>query len=194
VNKKSDYKMKSSLIAMLVFLLLAQIEVQAQEYVSPLQPVEVGKSPGVKVKRISKTRRVQTYVLIFSPGDEVRSGLTEFARKYNVKSAQYSAIGDATFVKVAFFDYDRKMFKAIPINEPSEVASLTGDIALFNGNPVAHTHVGIATEDGSLKGGHLLELIVGPTLEVFVTVYRTPLHKKLDQRYDAAVIDPSLEK
>ena len=128
------------------------MEILAQEYVSPLQPVEVGKSPGVKVKLISKSGKVQTYVLIFSPGDEVRSGLTEFARKYNIKSAQYSAIGDATFVKVAFFDYDKKMFKAIPIKEPSEVASLTGDIALFNGNPVAHTHVSIATEDD----GHLI--------------------------------------
>lgn len=187
--------MKSILTPILLSLIfLGNIEVLAQEYVSPLQPVEVGKSPGVKVKLISKTRKVQTYVLIFSPGDEVRSGLTEFAREYRIKSAQYSAIGDATFVKVAFFDYDKKMFKAIPINEPSEVASLTGDIALFNGNPVAHTHVSIATEDGALKGGHLLELVVGPTLEVFVTVYRTPLFKKIDPRYDAAVIDLSLEK
>jgi len=186
--------MKSPLYALLIFLSFGGIQALAQEYVSPSQPVEVGKSPGVKVKLISKTRKVQTYVLIFSPGDEVRSGLTEFARKYNVKSAQYSAIGDATFVKVAFFDYDKKMFKAIPINEPSEVASFTGDIALFNGNPVAHTHVSIALEDGSLKGGHLLELVVGPTLEVFVTVYKTPLFKKIDPRYDAAVIDLSLEK
>lgn len=186
--------MRSILLLIVLFLSLGRMEILAQEYVSPLQPVEVGKSPGVKVKLISKSRKVQTYVLIFSPGDEVRSGLTEFARKYNIKSAQYSAIGDATFVQVAFFDYDKKMFKAIPIDEPSEVASLKGNIALFNGNPVAHTHVSIATEDGSLKGGHLLELVVGPTLEVFVTVYKKPLFKKLDPRYDAAVIDLSLEK
>lgn len=189
--------MKAPLIFTLLFIFIMtseQIDGYGQEYVSPLQPAQTGKSPGVKVKLISSKHKVKTYVIIFAPGDEVRSGLTEFARNYNVKSAQYSAIGDATFVKVAFFDYDKKMFKAIPINEPSEVASLSGDIALFNGNPVAHTHVSIATEDGTLKGGHLLELVVGPTLEVFVTVYPQPLFKRLDPRYDAAVIDPSLEK
>ena len=124
--------MKSTLsVISLILLSLGQFETQAQEYLSPSQQAEVGKSPGVKVELISKTRKVQAYVLIFSPGDEVRSGLTEFARKYSIKSAQYSAIGDATFVKVAFFDYDKKKFKAIPINEPSEVASLTGDISLL---------------------------------------------------------------
>jgi len=189
--------MKTSPTFFFLFVLiitLGQIDGNAQDYVSPLQPAQTGRSPGAKTKLISSKRGVKTYVLIFSPGDEVRSGLTEFAKKYSVKSAQYSAIGDATFVKVAFFDYDKKMFKAIPIDEPSEVASLTGDIALFNGNPVAHTHVSIALEDRTLKGGHLLELIVGPTLEVFVTVYPKPLFKKLDSRYDAAVIDPALEQ
>jgi uncharacterized protein len=183
-----------SILVLLIVMTLRQVDVYAQEYVSPLQPAQTGRSPGVKAKLISSKRGIKTYVLIFSPGDEVRSGLTEFAKQYNIKSAQYSAIGDATFVKVAFFDYDKKMFKAIPINEPSEVTSLTGDIALFKGNPVAHTHVSVATEDGTLKGGHLLELVVGPTLEVFITVYSKPLFKKMDPRYDAAVIDPALEQ
>lgn len=184
----------SMLKAFVLLLLFVCCETYGQEYVSPLQPVQIGKSPGVKVKLINSTRKTRTYVLFFSPGDEVRSGITEFAQKYRIKSAQYSAIGDATSVKVAFFDYDKKMFKATSINEPSEVTALTGNITLFNGNPVAHSHVSVATEDGMLKGGHLLELIVGPTLELFVTTYSTPLLKRPDPRYDAALIDLSLEK
>ena len=135
----------------------------------------------------------KTYVLIFSPGDEVRSGLNEFAQKYHVKSAHYTAIGDVFSGKVGFFDYERKMFKVIPI-DTSEIASFIGNIAIFNGKPVAHTHVSVATKDGIVHGGHLLELYVGPTLEVFVIVEPTALYKKLDTRYNAGVIDPSLEK
>lgn len=59
---------------------------------------------------------------------------------------------------------------------------------------MAHTHVSVAARDGSVKGGHLLELYVGPTLEVFVTVEPTALYKKPDKRFDAGVIDPALEK
>ena len=181
--------------SILVFALLAQgFKLTAQEYVSPTQPAQTGKSPGVKVKLLSTNGETKTYVLIFSPGDELRSGLTEFAQKYNVTSAHYTAIGDASSVKMGWYDYNRKMFKVIPINEPTEVSSLIGDIAIFNGKPVAHSHVNVAIADGISHGGHLLEMIVGPTLEVFVTVEPTALYKRLDTTFHAGVIDPSLEK
>jgi uncharacterized protein len=167
---------------------------QAQEYVSPTNPAETGKSPGVKVKLLSTTGEIKTYALIFSTGDEVVSGLTEFAQKYNIKSAHYTAIGDATSAKVGWYDKSRKMFKVIPIAPPSEVTSLIGDVAVFNGKPVAHSHVNVATEDGITHGGHLLQLIVGPTLELIITVEPTPMYKVLNQEFEAAVIDPSLNK
>jgi predicted DNA-binding protein with PD1-like motif len=166
---------------------------QAQEYVSPTKPAQTGRSPGVKVKLLSTNGNVKTYAVIFSTGDEVVSGLTEFAQKYDVKSAHYTAIGDAKSAKVGWYDYGRKQFKVIPIGE-AEVTSMVGDIAVFNGKPVAHTHLNLATEDGISHGGHLLELLVGPTLEVFVTVEPTPLYKRLNPEFDAAVIDPSLNK
>jgi hypothetical protein len=37
--------------------------------------------------------------------------------------------------KVGFFDYERKMFKVIPI-DTSEIASFVGNMAVFNGKPM----------------------------------------------------------
>ena len=54
--------------------------------------------------------------------------------------------------------------------------------------------VSFAASDGSVHGGHLVELLAGPTLEVFVTVQPVSLNKKLDPAYNASVIDPGLEK
>jgi uncharacterized protein len=167
---------------------------KSQEYVSPTQPVETGKAPGVKIKLLSTNGQPKNYVLIFAQGDEVRSGLTEFAQKHDVKTAHFSAIGDATSAKFGFFDYDRKMFKVIPITQPSEVSSFNGNIAMFNGKQVVHVHATIATEDGTTRGGHLLELVTGPTLEVFLTVEPTTLNKKVNPKFGAALIDPSIEK
>ena len=166
----------------------------AQDYVSPTKPAETGKSPGVKVKLLNSVGETKTYAVIFAPGDEVTSGLTEFAQKYGVKSAHYTAIGDASSAKVGFYDHSHKMFKVIPVSEPCEVTSLVGDIATMDGKPVAHSHVTVAVADGTLRGGHLLQLIVGPTLEVFVTVEPTALYKKVNPEYGAGVIDPTLEK
>jgi uncharacterized protein len=183
--------MKQSAISLILFFLL--MKTGAQEFVSPTQPVLPGKAPGLKVKLLNTNGQSKTYVLVFSPGDEVRSGLNDFAQNYNVQSAHYTAIGDALAAKVGFFDYEKKMFKVIAI-DTSEVSSFTGNIAIFNGKAVAHTHVGLSTSDGIVHGGHLLEMYVGPTLEVIVIVEPTALYKKLDKRYDAGVIDPYLEK
>jgi predicted DNA-binding protein with PD1-like motif len=183
---------KGAAFAELVIVAMS-LKVTAQNYVSPTAPAQTGKSPGVKIKLLSTNGQTSNYVLIFSAGDEVKSGLTEFAQKYRVKSAHFTGIGDAQSARVGFFDYNRKMFKVIPIDEPCEITSLIGNIALMDGKPVVHVHINVADSAGASHGGHLLEMIVGPTLEVFVTVEPVPLNKKVDPQYGAGVIDPFLE-
>ncbi|RZK33602.1 MAG: DNA-binding protein [Hymenobacter sp.] len=182
--------------ALLVAGTVLAAQAQAPEYISLTtgKPVQLGKAPNMKVKLLSTSGQTKTYVLIFSKGDEIVSGLTEFAQKYDVKSAHYQAIGDALSAKVGVFDYSRKAFKVIPFTDPIEVTSLLGNVAVYNGKPVAHTHVNLVTFDGLVHGGHLFELISGPTIELILTVEPTPLYKKLNTEFDAATIDPDLTK
>lgn len=119
------------------------------------------------------------------------AGLTEFAQKNQIESGYYRGIGDALSAKAGWFDYNRKKFKVIPI-DTAEVSSFTGDIAWYKGKPVAHTHMSAALKDGSVKGGHLLELISGPTMEIILVAELTTLYKRLDPELDAAIIDPYL--
>ncbi len=186
--------MKTNLILTLCLTILVLPALKAQEYVSPTNLVQTGRAPGMQVKLLSSNGKSQTYLLVFAKGDEVVSGLTEFAQKNNVKSAHYQAIGDAMSAKLGYYDYERKMFKVIPITQPVEVTALLGDVALYNGKPVAHSHITVSDSEGICHGGHLLELVIGPTLEVIVTVEPTALYKKLNKEFEAAVIDPSLDK
>ena len=165
----------------------------AQEYVSPTKAAETGKSPGVKVKLLSENGTVKTYAIIFSKGDEVLSGLTEFAQKYKVTSAHFMAIGDATSARVGWYEQSNKMFKVIPINEPAEVTSLIGDIALNEGKPVVHAHINLADNNGIVHGGHLLQAFVFPTLEVMMTVEPINMYKKLYPEAGAYIIDADKE-
>jgi uncharacterized protein len=164
----------------------------AQEYQSPTQPPVTGRSPGVHVKLISDSGTTRTYVLIFSPGDEILSGLKEFAVKYKVKSAHFTAIGDARSAKYGWYDQSKKMFKVFSIENASEITSLIGDIATYNGIPVVHAHANFGTSGGTVRGGHLLEAFVSPTLEVMMTVEPEPLYKKLAPEFGISVIDPKL--
>jgi uncharacterized protein len=175
---------------LVAFMALFSHAASAQEYVSPTRAAQTGRSPGVKVKLISADGPTKTYAIIFAPGDEILSGLQEFAAKYNVQSAHFTAIGDAKSVKFGWYDKSKKMFKVTALNSYAEITSLVGDIALINGKPSVHAHIALATEDGMVHGGHLLEAFIEPTLEVMMTVEPVPLNKKPDPQLGINVIDP----
>jgi predicted DNA-binding protein with PD1-like motif len=177
-----------------ILILCGAFAASAQEYVSLTNPAKQGRAPGAKVKLLSTNGKTRTYLLVLATGDEVTSGIAEFAQKYQVKNAHYTAFGDATSAKFGWFDKDRKMFKLADISEPSEVTGLVGDISLYNGKPFAHSHASVATSDGICHGGHLLELIVGPTFEFYITVEPTAVYKKISPEFNALVVDPDLEK
>jgi uncharacterized protein len=166
---------------------------QDEAYISPSAPVATGKAPGMKVRLLSANAGVKHYAVILAKGDEVMSGLTDFARQNKVTSASFTAIGAFSHATVAWFDDARKEFRLIPIEQQVELVSMIGDIALVNDQPVVHTHVSVASPDGTVRGGHVINAFVFPTLELFMTVYPTPLHKKSDEATGLKLIDPLLK-
>ena len=166
---------------------------QDSEYLSPTAPVPTGKAPGMKVRLLSQNAGVKNYAIVLAKDDEVISGLSDFARQNKVTSASFTAIGAFSQITVAWFDNGRKEFKLIPIKQQVELVSMIGDIALSGEQPVVHTHVSVASSDGTVRGGHLINAFVFPTLELFMTVYSTPLRKRLDEATGLKLIDPSLK-
>lgn len=192
----SKYYIMKNLIKIVLCILTTTVlfntKTFAQEYADTTKTLEDGQAPGLKVKLLSTAGQTKTYLLIFTKGDEIVAGLTEFAKKNNIKSGHYTGLGDALSAKAGWFDYDKKKFKVIPIGV-SEVSSFIGDIAWYKGKPIAHTHFSSAIEDGSVKGGHLLELHCGPTMEIILVAEPAELYKKLDPEFNAAIIDPEIK-
>ena len=147
----------------------------------------------MKFRLLAENGGVKRYVVVLAKGDEVMSGLTDFARQNKVTSASFTAIGAFSHATVAWFDDSRKEFKLIPIKQQVELVSMIGNIALVNDKPVVHTHVSVASSDGTVRGGHVIDAFVFPTLELFITVYPTPLHKQPDQATGLELIDPLLK-
>jgi len=133
------------------------------------------------------------YAVIFYHGDEPFSGVLQFAENYHVTSAHFTAIGALNGATVGWFDTQRKMYKKIPINGQHEVIGMSGDIALYQGKPVVHTHMLVGGPDGTTRGGHVLEAYVSPTLEVMVTVDPVTMQKRFDPATDLTLIDPALK-
>jgi len=163
----------------------------ASDYVAPSQAGPKGKAPRMQVQLLNSGEQTREYAVIFYQGDEAFSGLQEFAEKYHVTSAHFTAIGALNEATLAWFDPQRKMYKKIPIHGQHEVIGMSGDIALYQGKPVVHSHMVVGSPDGTTRGGHVLAAYVSPTLEVMVTVDPTAMQKRFDPATDLTLIDPS---
>jgi uncharacterized protein len=165
----------------------------ARDYVSPSEAGPKGTAPKMQVQLLARGDQTQQYAVIFYQGDEALSGLQEFAEKYHVTSAHFTAIGAVNGATLAWFDPQRKMYKKIPIQGQHEVIGMSGDIALYQGKAVVHTHMVVGYPDGTTRGGHVLAAYVSPTLEVMLTVDPIAMHKRFDPATDLTLIDPSLK-
>lgn len=110
----------------------------------------------------------RAYLLVFDKGDEVIAGLKTFAQEHGVTAARFTAIGAFDRATVAFFQKEKRDYDRIEYDEPLEVLALTGNIALHDGQPRVHAHVVLGKPDGTAHGGHLVEGIVWPTLELML--------------------------
>jgi uncharacterized protein len=163
----------------------------ASQYVSPSEAVPAGKAPKMQVQLLNPGEPTKQYAVIFYEGDEAFSGLLEFAEKYQVKSAHFTAIGAVRGATLAWFDPQRKMYKKVPIDGQHEVIGMSGDIALYKGKPAVHTHMIVGGPDGTTRAGHVLAAYVSPTLEVMVTVDPVTMQKRFDPATDLTLIDPA---
>src|SRR5581483_1780400 len=143
----------------------------------------------MKSKVIAEADGRRTFVLVFDLGDEAMDGLRSFARAHDLSAAQLTGIGAFSNLVLGYFDWEKKDYQAIAVDEQVEVVALVGDVALDDGEPAVHAHVVVADRNGAARGGHLLEGHVRPTLEVVLVESPAHLHKRLDPVSGLALID-----
>ena len=128
-----------------------------------------GLAPGLKVTDLGKSAR--TYRVNLTKGDDILSGLTEFAEKYHIRNGHFTALGAINKGLFGWTDVERGVGqKKIELNEEAEIVSLMGSISVnAQGQSNVHAHGTVALSDGTVKGGHWWEARVSIIAEVFVT-------------------------
>ena len=133
------------------------------------QRPQPGLAPGMRVTDMGTGGR--TFRLNFSRGDELLSGMTDFAQKYQIKSAHFVGLGAIDKGILGWTDTERgNGQKMIPVNEEAEIISFQGSISSnAQGVPTVHAHGAVSRQDGSVVGGHVFELHVSIIAEIWVT-------------------------
>ena len=130
----------------------------------------------MRSKLIAESELGRRYVLVLERGDEVMAEVKAFAERERIRAAEFSAIGAVSSAKLAAFNPDSREYVDIPDPGQTELVSLNGRITLPKdadpNDPPAerqlHVHCVLSRDDGSTIAGHVFELVIRPTCEVFV--------------------------
>ena len=131
----------------------------------------------------------KTYAVIMETGDEAVSCLQRFCEELGLTAARFTAIGAFSEAQLGYFDWSKKDYDTIPVHEQVEVLSLVGDVALHEGKPKIHAHVVLGTRDSAARGGHLLQAVVRPTLELLLIESPGHLRRTIDPESGLPLID-----
>lgn len=145
----------------------------------------------MQTRRMNEIGGQATWVVVLETGDEAMACLRQFAAAEGLDSASFTAIGAFERAALAYFDWERREYLPIPVDEQVEVASLVGDIVLgADGAPVVHAHAVLGRRDGSALAGHLDKGFVRPTLELVLTETPGALRKRMDEASGLPLIRP----
>ncbi|MBS7646248.1 MAG: DNA-binding protein [Candidatus Bathyarchaeia archaeon] len=109
--------------------------------------------------------------IIFSKiktGEDLIEAIKEKAEKCGVKAGLLIVIGTLENATLGY--YKGGEYKYIRIDEPLEIASCMGNIAVEeNGETAIHVHIVVTTNEGKAFGGHLMNgSRVGATAELVI--------------------------
>jgi predicted DNA-binding protein with PD1-like motif len=130
------------------------------------------------------------YLVRLERGEEAVANLKHFADRYRIGFAAIHAIGTFERVTLGYYDAEAKTYRNESLDEPVEVLNLTGNIARGeDGERIVHAHVTVGRPDYTTRGGHLVEGVVGPTLEVVVETAPVTIRRRHDPDIGLALWD-----
>jgi uncharacterized protein len=143
-------------------------------------------------KLVSKPGETRVWIAVLEMGEEAKEQLLALAKKEGIENASFVALGAFEKATIAYFDWQKKKYQNIPVDEQVEVITLLGDIIPDDtGKASLHAHTVLGRSDGSTRGGHLIEGHVRPTLEITVTELPAHLKRHKHPELGLALIEPA---
>ena len=122
-----------------------------------------------------------TYMVRIGLGEEILQSLKELCEKEGIRLAQVSAIGAADSAAIGVYDLETGKYHREDLPFFMEIASLSGSVTEMNGKPYIHLHTVLADQQNRTHAGHLIEMTVGATCEMFVRVLPGEVTRKKDE-------------
>lgn len=131
-------------------------------------------------------RRLQVRI---ESGEHVLEPLVELCRREGVGYGVVNGLGAVRWVRLAYLNGETREYEMHEVTEQLEVVSLIGNVTQRDDAPFLHLHVSLGRRDLSMLGGHFLDAIADPTLEVSIQPEEGTIVRRMDPDLGMAVMD-----
>jgi hypothetical protein len=122
-----------------------------------------------------------TWTVRLDLGEEIIAQLKKLCEDERIRRGRVEAIGATDRAVIGVYDLEKKEYYPEAINEFMEITSLNGNITAMDGKPYIHLHVTLADQRHAVHGGHVLEMRVGATCEMFITAPEGEIGRTKDE-------------
>ena len=123
------------------------------------------------------------YVIRLEKGEELIRALSEFCASNKIIFGYFYGVGAISKVELAHYSLETKEYSSRIIEEPLEICSLSGNVALLDGKISLHIHIVVSDREMKTYGGHLKEAVISATCEIFLK----RINSEVDRRFSEEI-------
>jgi len=121
------------------------------------------------------------YFIRLNRGEDPLESLILFAKEHKIRSGSFTGIGAVEDPTIGYYDFEKRIYLRTELKGDWEVANLTGNLTILEGEPFPHPHVVLSDPEGNVRGGHLFGGKVSLTVEIAVQSYSFEMERQFDQ-------------
>lgn len=129
------------------------------------------------------------YLVVINKGENLVSTLTEFAKEKDISNAVFRGIGAVESLTCGYYDLQEKEYHFHDYEQMLEVVSMIGNVMLKDDEPFIHVHGVFTDETNNAFGGHVKEMTVGVTLEVYLETLDSKCDRQLNEEIGLFLIN-----
>ena len=113
----------------------------------------------------------------------------EVCNAERVRLAEISALGAADYAEVGVYHLAEKRFLPRTLEGEMEICALTGSVTRRGTELYLHLHGSLADADGNVYGGHVNEIRVSATAEIFIRLLPGEVNRRLEEESGIFLMD-----
>ena len=130
-----------------------------------------------------------TIVLCLVRGEDVLASIRAVCNAERVRLAEISALGAADYAEVGVYHLAEKRFLPRTLEGEMEICALAGSVTRRGTELYLHLHGSLADADGNVYGGHVNEIRVSATAEIFIRLLPGEVNRRLEEESGIFLMD-----